>query len=146
MQPTPPIPSKLLDPGSFPGALFSQVVAGLLLVAVIAVLGWVFGPFKWFWRSTALRKLIFGRREFILVYNPHSGASKTVVFFDNGQIGAGRNDNEATWRVRRGCLEFLADDGKVYSRFRLDKATGRLACTNDPDLRSLFDQYLFPQY
>ena len=146
MQPTPAIPSKLLDPGSFPGALFSHVVAGVLLVAVIAVLGWVFGPFKWLLRSKTLRKLILARREFILVYNPHTGASKTVMFLDNGQIGAGRNDNEDTWRVRRGCLEFLADDGKVYSRFRLDKASGRLACTNNADLRSLLGQYLFPQY
>jgi hypothetical protein len=85
--------------------------------------------------------------EFILVYNPHSGASKTVVFLDDGQIGAaGRNNNEDTWRIRKGCLEFLTDDGKVYSRFRFDKTTGRLACTNDPDLGSLFNQYLFPQY
>jgi hypothetical protein len=87
------------------------------------------------------------RVEFILVYNPHSGASKTVVFLDDGQIGAaGRNNNEDTWRIRKGCLEFLTDDGKVYSRFRFDKTTGRLACTNDPDLGSLFNQYLFPQY
>ena len=81
---------NLLDPVSWSGALFLQVVAGLLLAAVIAVIGWVFGPFKWFWRNTTLRKLVLTRREFILVYNPHSGASKTVVFFDNGQIGAGR--------------------------------------------------------
>jgi hypothetical protein len=146
LQPTPTIPSKLLDPGSFPGALFSEVVGGLLFVAAIAVLGWIFGPFKWLWRGKAIRKLIYGRREFILVYNPHSGASKTVMFFDNGQIGVGRNNNEDTWRVRRGCLEFLTDDGKVYRRFRFDKANARLLCTNDPDLHSLFGQYLFPQY
>ena len=73
--------------------------------------------------------------------------SKTIVFLDDGQIAApGRNQNEDTWRIRCGCLEFLTDDGKVYSRFRFDKTTGRLACTNDPDLSSLFNQYLFTQY
>ena len=71
---------------------------------------------------------------------------ETISILDNRQIGAGRNNNEDTWRIRRGCLKFFADDGKVYSRFRLDKASGRSACTNDPDLRSLFGQYLSPQY
>ncbi len=90
MQPTPTIPSKLLDPGSFPGALFLQVVAGLLLLAAIAVLGWLFGPLKWWWRSTTLRNLILRRRDFILVYQPQAGYSKRVLFLDNGQIGDGR--------------------------------------------------------
>ena len=148
--PTPTIPSNLFDPGSWPGALSVHVigalVGGLLLVAAIAVLGWLFGPFKWLWRNRTLPKLIFGRREFILVYQPQDNYSKTVIFLDDGQIGEGKNNNVDTWRIRRGCLEFLADDGKVYSRFGLDKTSGRLACTNDADIRSLFNQYLFPQY
>ena len=123
-----------------------RFVARAATAEVMSRIGWLFGPLKWWWRNGTLRKLIFGRREFILVYQPEAGYSKPVVFLDNGQIGADRNNNEDTWRIRRGCLEFLADDGKVYSRFRLDKASRRLACTNDPDLRSLFGQYLSPQY
>jgi len=148
--PTPTIPSELLDPGSWSGALSVHVigalVGGLLLVAVIAALSGLFFPLKWWWRKRELRKLIQRRVEFILVYQPQENYSKPVVFLDDGQIGEGRNNNEDTWRIRRGCLEFLTDDGKVYSRFRFDKTTGRLACTNDPDLSSLFNQYLFPQY
>jgi hypothetical protein len=127
---------ELFDPRSWAGELFLQVVGGLLFAAVIAALGWLFGPIRWWWRNRMLRKLIFGRREFILVYNPHTGASKTVVFLYSGQIGAGRNDNEDSWRVRRGCLEFLADDGRVYSRFKLNRAAGRLASTTDSDIQS----------
>jgi hypothetical protein len=117
--------------------VIGALVGGLLLVAAIAALSGLFFPLKWWWRKKELRKLIQRRVEFILVYQPHENYSKTVVFLNNGQIGGeGRNKNEDTWRIRRGCLEFLTDDGKVYSRFRFDKTTGRLACTNDPDLRS----------
>jgi hypothetical protein len=137
---------KLLDPGSWPGALFLPVVTGLLSLAAIAVLGWGVGPFKWWWRSRTLRKLILRRREFVLVYNPQSGASKPIILLDGGQIGEGRNNNEDSWRIRRGCLEFLADDHEVFSRFKLDQARGRLSSTDDPDVRSLFGQYLLPQY
>jgi hypothetical protein len=151
MQPTPTIPPKLLDPGSWSGALsvhiIGALVGGLLLVAAIGALSSLFFPLKWWWRKRELRKLIRNRMEFILVYQPHENFSKTIVFLDNGQIAApGRNQNEDTWRIRRGCLEFLTDDRKVYSRFRFDKTRGQLACTNDPDLSSLFNQYLFPQY
>ncbi len=151
MQPTPTILSKLLDPGSWSGALSVHIIGallgGLLLVAAIAALSVLFFPLKWRWRKRELRELIERRVEFILVYNPHSGANKTIIFLDDGQIGGdGRNENEDTWRIRRGCLEFLTDDGKVYSRFRFDKTNGRLVCTNDANLSSLFNQYLFPQY
>src|SRR5207248_5501364 len=74
------------------------------------------------------------------------GASKTVVLIDGGQIGDGMNNNEHRWRVRRGALEFLAADGKLWSRFKLDRVGGRLAGTTDSDVRSLFGQYLFPQH
>jgi hypothetical protein len=154
MQPTPTIPPKLLDSGSWSGPLSVHVIGaligGLLLVAAIAALSSLFFPLKWGWRNRELRKLIRGRVEFILVYNPHSTpeASKTIVFLPGGEIAppASKNQNEDTWRVRRGCLEFITDDGKVYSRFRFDKTRSQLVCTNDADIRSLFNQYLFPQY
>ncbi len=143
---------KLLafDPNSWSGRFFLQVIAvvvgGVLLLAVGSVLRFIGTPLQWWRTNKALRELIRSRVEFILVYQPQTSARKTIVFLDNGQIGAGKNDNEHTWRVRRGCLEFLADDGKVYSRFKLDQAGGRLGSTADPDVRSLFGQYLLPQY
>jgi hypothetical protein len=119
-----------------------------VLVVALALLGGLFFPAKWWWRNRELRQLIRGRVEFMLFYNPQNGASKLIRFLDHGQIGppASKNQNEDTWRIRRGCLEFLTDDGKVYSRFRFDKTLGQLVCTNDADIRSLFNQYLLPQY
>jgi hypothetical protein len=147
MQLTPMIASNLLDPGSWSGALSVHVVGGVLAAVTIAVVSSLFFPLKWWWRKRELRELIQRRVEFILVYNPHSGASKPITFLDDGPIAApGRNQNEDTWRIKRGCLEFLTDDGKVYSRYRFDKTRGQLASTNDADIRSLFNQYLFPQY
>ena len=137
---------NLLDPSSWPGTLFLQVVAGLVLLAVVAILGWLAGPFKWWWRSRRLRQFILKRQEFVLIYNPNSGASKTVVFLDGGRIGAGMNNNENTWRVRRGSLEFLAADGKLWNRFKIDQAGARLSGTTDSDVRSVFGQYLLPQH
>ena len=93
-----------------------------------------------------MRKLVEGRQEFILVYNPGSGASKTIVLHDGGKIGQGRNNNEDTWRIRRGCLEFVSDDGKLYNRFKLDSARGKLVGAADANVRALFGQYMFPQY
>ena len=122
--------------------VLSVVIGGL----VLALLGWLCIPLKWWWQNRTLHKLIERRREFILVYNPHINASKTIVLHDHGQIGGGRNENEDTWRVKRGRLEFVSDDGRLYSRFKLDRALGRLVGLADPDVRSLFGQYLFPQY
>jgi hypothetical protein len=137
---------KLLDPSSWGGTLFLQVVGGLLLVVVLAILGWLTGPIKWWWRSRKLRQFILRRREFVLVYNPSTGASKTVIFLDHGRIGAGKNNNEDTWRVKRGALEFFASDGKLWNRFKIDQAAARFSGTTDPDVRSLFGQYLRPQH
>lgn len=44
------------------------------------------------------------------------------------------------------ALEVLAQDKRVYSRFVHDKATGRLAHTNDPDTRSIHGQYMIPHF
>ncbi len=137
---------NLLDPSSWPGTLFLQVVAGLLLLAVLAILGWLTGPFKWWCRSRRLRQFVLKRQEFVLVYNPDSGARKVVAFLEGGQIGAGMNNNEHTWRVRRGALEFLAVDGELWNRFKIDQTGGRLSGTTDTDVRSVFGQYLLPQH
>src|SRR5436309_15413278 len=143
--PTPTIPSKLFDPGSWTGALsvhvIGSLVGGLLLLAAIAVLGWLFRPFKWLWRNRTLPKLIFGRREFILVYQPQDNYSKTVIFLDDGQIGEGKNNNEDTWRIRRGCLEFLARspdvDGKKRASVWEHHSPNVSSTMNPPSLKKL---------
>jgi hypothetical protein len=74
------------------------------------------------------------------------GQAKVVTFLSGGEIGEGRNSNEDTWRIRRGALEVLAKDGKIYSRFVHDKKSGKLAHTNDPDTRSIHGQYMIPHF
>lgn len=68
-----------------------------------------------------------------------------MTFLPNGEVGEGKNSNEYTWRIRRGKLELLAFDGKVYSRFVQNKKNGMLEHTNDADTRSNHGQYLLPQ-
>jgi hypothetical protein len=95
-------------------------------------------------RGRSLRELVLNGRRFMFVFNPLSNYSKVITFLPDHSVGEGRNDNEDTWRIRRGCLEILASDGKVYSRFRHDTGTGQLMHTNDPDLRSIHGQYMHP--
>jgi hypothetical protein len=127
-------------------AFFLQIIAVVIGGLLLIVVRWLFTPLRWWWQNRTMRKLVEGRQEFILVYNPGSGASKTIVLHDGGKIGQGRNNNEDTWRIRRGCLEFVSDDGKLYNRFKLDSARGKLVGAADANVRALFGQYMFPQY
>jgi len=63
-----------------------------------------------------MRQLLLGNR-FKLIFNPISGASKTITFLEDGSIGEGRNQNESTWRIADGMLEILQSDNTVHSRF-----------------------------
>jgi hypothetical protein len=74
-------------------------------------------------------------------YVQSSSKPLSFVWRDHGEKTLSPSDKDLP-----GCLEFLTDDGKVYSRFRFDKTRGQLACTNDADILSLFNQFLFPQY
>jgi hypothetical protein len=69
---------------SWSGRFFLQVTAvvvgGVLLLAVGRVLRFIGSPLKWWRTNKALRELIRSRVEFILVYQPQTGASKTIVF------------------------------------------------------------------
>jgi hypothetical protein len=126
--------------------ILAVVVGGVLLLLVGTVLRWLGIPFKLAWQNRRLRKLVERRREFILVYNPQTGACKPMRLEDEGRITQGKNQNEDTWRIRRGCLEFVTDDGKLYNRFKLDHAHGRLYGMADEDVLAVFGQYLLPQY
>ncbi|HOD84594.1 MAG TPA: hypothetical protein PKG77_24510 [Phycisphaerae bacterium] len=134
--------ASLLDPGTPDGAVFSQVLAGILLLAIVAVLGWVLGPLKWLCSNRRLKRFI-ECHQFMFVFNPDNPEqkSKVMTFLTNGDIGEGRNNNEYIWHMRRGCLEILGSDGVLYSRFRLDLSTGRMTHTNDADTRSIRRQY-----
>jgi len=98
--------------------------------------------------SVDAQQVIRSRREFLLVYQPYATppASRMLTLLDDGEIGAGRNENEYTWRVKHGCLEFLSEDGRLYSRFKIDRANGRLSNVVGRDVRAVWGQYLLPQY
>jgi len=117
-----------------------------MLAAVLGVLGWSVGPLRWIVQNRRLRQLLLGGRRFVFVFNPTMGQRKIVTFLANGDIGEGRNNNEHTWRVRKGRLEIFALDGRLYSRFYYDKVSGRLKHTNDTDTRSIHGQYLKPDF
>jgi hypothetical protein len=81
------------------------------------------------------------KSKYQLVFNPTTGRSKPVTFLPNGDVGEGHNDNEHTWRIQNGRLEFLARDGLVYSRFFL-LPDGSFHHTNDTDTRSIIGQFM----
>jgi hypothetical protein len=109
------------------------------------VLRWLFIPLKWWRDDRCLRKFIRNRR-FKFMYCPFKNQNKTVTFLLNGEIGEGKNNNENSWRIRRGTLEILGADGKFYSSFRFDYKSGHLIHTNDPNSRSILNQYFEPEW
>jgi hypothetical protein len=133
-----------MDPTTATGAVILGVLTTVISAAVLGGLAWVVGPLKWLIRNRELRRLISHGRRFQFTFNPHTGQSKPLTFLPDGTVGEGRNDNERTWRVRRGRLELYAVDGKLYSRFAYDQASGYLRHTNEPGLRSIHGQYLRP--
>jgi len=144
--PTPLTPLPQLSPDSWTGNVAIDVLSGVAILAIAWIFGWLRGPLAWIRKNRDLKQIVLMRREFVLVYNPADGHAKTVTFLENGHIGEGRNANEHSWRIRRGALEILAQDGQLYNRFVLDKSAGRLASTNDPDIRAIYAQYFIPQY
>jgi DNA-binding transcriptional regulator PaaX len=53
----------------------------------------------------------------------------------DGVIADGGNDNEHTWRLTdEGKLEFVQRDGRVHSRFSLDRAAHGWTSSKTPDL------------
>jgi hypothetical protein len=135
-----------IDPNTTFGSIAVNVIATVIAAAILGGLAWVGGPLKWFVRNRQLRQLLHTDRQFVFVFNPIAGKGKLVTFLSDGTIGEGRNDNENTWKVSKGALEIFASDGKLYSRFIHDKASGLLKHTNDTDTRSIHGQYLQPEF
>lgn len=139
---TPPV----LDPSTGAGTVFLSVVGTLISLAVVFVLGWAFGPFRWLYRTHRLKQILGLDRDYRLVFNPEADKSKIISFLSDGRIGGESNENENRWRICRGKLEIIAVDGKWYSRFILDPKTGKLECTNEPGTRSIHGQFIVPQW
>lgn len=112
---------------------------------VLLVLQWLIIPLKWWRENRCLRKFIHNRR-FEFIYCPLKNQSKIITFLVNGEIGEGKNDNENSWRVRGGSLEIFGIDGKFYSSFRFNRENGHLVHKNDPNSRSILNQYFVPEY
>lgn len=134
----------MFDPTTATGTVILNIIAGIGLTAIVAVLSWIIGPLKWLIQTKRLRKIIGGECRFRFVYNPDANKSKIVTFLPDGQIGEGRNENENKWRIKRGKLEILAVDGKWFNRFKHDPETGRIVSTNELSMRSINGQYFIP--
>ncbi|HEY0845602.1 MAG TPA: hypothetical protein VGE12_09545 [Noviherbaspirillum sp.] len=137
--------AEVFNPVKATGSIAINIVGGVGVVIVLGIFAWLIGPLRWLLRSRTLKQLLDGRR-FVFVFNPTHGQAKVVTFLSNGEVGEGKNSNEHTWRIRRGSLEVLAKDGKIYSRFTHDKKSGKLEHTNDPDTRSIHGQYMIPHF
>jgi hypothetical protein len=77
------------------------------------------------------------------VYNPSTGAHKTLTFLSNGEVNEGRNGNEYRWRISGGRLEFTNDRAEIYSRFFFIPEQNSFHHTND-DLGGLKGQFMVP--
>lgn len=135
-----------IDPSTPLGSIAVNVIAGLVVAVLLAGLAWVAGPLKWFIQNRRLKELLLSGRRFVFVFNPTTEKAKLVTFEADGKVGEGRNENEHTWKIAKGALEIFAADGKIYSRFRHDKASGHLKHTNDTDTRSIHGQYFQPDF
>jgi len=81
-----------------------------------------------------------------LQFNPDRGVagSKLMMFGSGGKILEGGNQNEASWRVVDGKLEFINSGNELFSRFDFNPPSKVFTHTNDPDTLSLRGQYLTP--
>ena len=132
-----------MDPSTFTGTVLGNTLAAVFAAVVLAAGAWLAGPLRWLVQNRKVKILVRGGRRFRFFYDPVAKASKVITFQPGGTIGDG-NQNEHSWRVRRGKLEILGADGKLYSRFQYDQQSGHLRHTNDTDCRSNQGQYIQP--
>src|SRR5690606_37042349 len=137
--------SAQMDPTTIVQDAISGTVATVVGGLILAGIAWLAWPVRWQIQGRAIKNLIADERRFNFVFSPSSKMAKELTFLADGQIGEGRNENEHSWRIRRGALEILGSDAKIYSRFRFDRSHGVLKHTNDPELRSIPGQYIEPR-
>ncbi|MEQ8797985.1 MAG: hypothetical protein RJQ08_07245 [Salinisphaeraceae bacterium] len=96
--------------------------------------------------DSELQKLLIGK-PYRLFHNPSIGPerSKKIAFAKNGNIQAGKNNNENTWRLKGTMLELVQADGEVHSRFRYLPDSRIFVHTGDRDTRSAKGQYIIPE-
>jgi hypothetical protein len=105
-----------------------------ILASIQLLLGWLVAPLRWWYQGRQLKARIVGC-SVQFFYNPEwLGKHKTLRFLPDGTIDSdvehGRH-NESFWRIRRGKLEILNIERRLYSRFYYDRTTGYLKHTND---------------
>ena len=82
-------------------------------------------------------------RKWRLVFNPPAG-SKTITFNQDGTVGEGQNQNEHTWRIVDRTLELIQSNNQTHSKFIFSKRNSTFIHTNDPNTRSIRNQYIIP--
>jgi hypothetical protein len=81
-----------------------------------------------------------------LNFNPENPqGQKMITFEEDGEIGAGRNNNENKWRIRNGLLEILNSNNQIFSRFKYNSGKRSFEHTNDPDTLSIRSQMIVPR-
>ncbi|MEA2953871.1 MAG: hypothetical protein QOJ96_3391 [Alphaproteobacteria bacterium] len=91
----------------------------------------------------ALFQTLISNDDWILIFNPNSpNGMKSISFNADGTIGLGKNNNEATWRIKNGLLEILDLKDLIFSRFSYDSSSHIFSNTNDHDTRSLRSQLI----
>ena len=135
-----------MDPTKIAQDAISGTIATVVGGLVLAGIAWLTWPVRWQIQGRAIKNLIADERRFCFFFNPSGKRTKELTFLADGQIGQGQNDNEHSWRIRRGALEILGSDAKIYSRFRFDRSRGVFKHTNDPELRSIPGQYIEPRF
>jgi len=130
---------SVIDAGATASGALGEFLGGLLLALFLAAVGALVWPFRW-WRASRRIKAIVRGRRFVFVFNPEGRRRKVVTFNADGTIGEGRNNNEHTWKVKRGRLDIYGADGLLYSSFRHDSVSGKLIHTNAPNTRSIRNQ------
>lgn len=86
-------------------------------------------------------------RPYRLFHNPKAGPkrSKIIIFGSEGRIGEGRNNNEYRWRIAKGKLELIQQNGNVHSRFYFLPPSRIFVHTGDKDTPSARGQYIIPE-
>jgi hypothetical protein len=122
----------------------SAIIFSVLHMSLIAFLYKLFQPkpLVLMNQSSDLFNILISH-HWVLVFSPPD-QSKPISFLPNGTVGDGRNQNEHTWRIQKGKLELLQEDGRVHSRFNFDKKAISFTHTNEPDTLSIKSQTIHP--